>query len=60
MKLDPSAGSLKTESSERAVPLHPAIIEAGFLQFVKTVRKGAILADLAPIASAIVGAQSQR
>lgn len=46
MKLDPSAGSLKTESSERAVPLHPAIIEAGFLQFVKTVRKGAIFADL--------------
>jgi hypothetical protein len=34
MKFDPDAGSLKTWSSERAVPLHPALIEEGFLKFV--------------------------
>jgi integrase len=32
MKFDPEAGSLKNENSERAVPLHPAIVERGFLQ----------------------------
>lgn len=30
------AGPLKTRHSERAVPLHPAIIKAGFLPFVGT------------------------
>lgn len=29
-------GSLKNASSERVVPLHPAIIEAGFLDFVQS------------------------
>jgi integrase len=33
MKILPEAG-LKTAGSERVVPLHPAVIEAGFLQFV--------------------------
>ena len=47
MKFDPAAGSLKTDSSERAVPLHPAITDAGFLGFVKSVRRGALFADLA-------------
>ncbi len=28
-------GSLKNEGSERTVPLHPALIEQGFLDFVK-------------------------
>ncbi len=46
MKFDPAAGSLKTDSSERAVPLHPAIEEAGFLDFVKAVRRGALFNDL--------------
>ena len=32
MKILPEAGSLKTAGSERVVPLHPAVIEAGFLQ----------------------------
>ena len=36
MKIAPEAGSLKTAGSERVVPLHPAVIEAGFLQFVAT------------------------
>ncbi|WP_336070833.1 DUF6538 domain-containing protein [Nitratireductor rhodophyticola] len=29
-------GSLKNEGSERIVPLHPALIEAGFLDFVRS------------------------
>ena len=33
MKFVPEAGSLKTAGSERVVPLHPAVIEAGFLKF---------------------------
>ena len=28
-------GSLKNEASERTVPIHPAILEAGFLEFVR-------------------------
>jgi integrase len=48
MKFDPEAGSLKTRSSERAVPLHPALIESGFLEFVQTVRTGPLFAELSP------------
>lgn len=33
-------GQLKTEESEREVPLHPALIEQGFLDFVATRRGG--------------------
>lgn len=37
MKIAPAedGGSLKNEGSERTVPIHPAIIERGFLDFVK-------------------------
>lgn len=45
-KIDPQAGSIKTAGSERAVPLHPALIEANFLEFVRKVKKGALFADL--------------
>jgi hypothetical protein len=31
MKITPEAGSLKTAGSERVVPLHPAVVEAGSL-----------------------------
>ncbi|CAD7044349.1 MULTISPECIES: site-specific integrase [Pseudorhizobium] len=36
LKIQPAsdAGSIKNESSERTVPIHPALIEAGFLEFV--------------------------
>ncbi len=34
MKFVPEAGSLKTVGSERLVPLHPAIVESGFLKCV--------------------------
>lgn len=40
--------STKTESSVRAVPLHPAVIAEGFLKFVATVTRGSFLfGDLA-------------
>ncbi len=32
----PDGGTLKNAGSERKVPLHPALIEAGFLDFVKS------------------------
>jgi integrase len=46
MKFDPEAGSLKNENSERGVPLHPAIVESGFLQFVSTARSGPLFRGL--------------
>jgi integrase len=46
MKFDAEAGSLKNENSERAVPLHPAIIESGFLQFVAAARSGPLFRGL--------------
>jgi integrase len=36
----PDGGTLKNVHSERRVPLHPALIEAGFLDFVKARGKG--------------------
>ena len=36
----PDGGSLKTLNSERQVPLHPALIKDGFLNFVKTKGEG--------------------
>jgi integrase len=40
IKPAPDGGSLKTPNSERKVPLHPALIEDGFLDFVKTKGEG--------------------
>lgn len=48
MKFAPEAGSLKTVGSERVVPLHPAIIEAGFLKFVSTLPSGPLFSTLTP------------
>jgi integrase len=48
MKFDPDAGSLKTRSSERAVPLHPAVLEREFLEFVRGVGSGPLFANLTP------------
>jgi integrase len=48
MKLDPEAGSLKTSGSERIIPLHPALIEVGFLKFATRAKLGPLFADLAP------------
>jgi integrase len=48
LKLDPEAGSLKTRSSERAIPLHPAVIESGFPDFAQSVKSGPLFAGLTP------------
>ncbi len=48
MKFDPEAGPLKTQNSERIVPLHPALIESGFLDFVKRVKSGPLFPELPP------------
>lgn len=48
MQMNPEAGSLKTSSSERVIPLHPALIDAGFLAFVESVRSGPLFPKLKP------------
>lgn len=47
IKFDPKAGSLKNVNSERAIPLHPAVVESEFLKFVDSVGAGPLFADLA-------------
>jgi len=48
MKFDPDAGSLKTRSSEKVVPLHPAVIEGGFLKFVAMLKSRPLFPKLPP------------
>ena len=43
IKPAPDGGSLKTPNSERQVPLHPALIKDGFLDFVKTKGEGSVI-----------------
>jgi integrase len=42
------AGSLKNANSERAVPLHPALITEGFLAFCAKTKDGPLFIDLDP------------
>jgi integrase len=42
------AGSLKNENSERAVPIHSALIERGFLSFVKQAKSGPLFVAVRP------------
>lgn len=48
MSLEADAGSLKNVGSERVVPLHPRVIEAGFLRFVEARSDGPLFDDLTP------------
>lgn len=48
LKLDPEAGSLKNEGSERTIPLHPAILDIGFMNFVDGIKSGPLFKDVAP------------
>ncbi len=48
MKLDPVAGSLKTSGSERVIPLHPALVDRGFLKFAAAIKAGPLFAALSP------------
>jgi integrase len=47
LKIVPESGSLKTAGSERVVPLHPAVIEAGFIEFVVAQGAGPLFPSLA-------------
>jgi integrase len=40
--------SLKTAGSERVVPLHPALIKSGLLEFVEEAKSGPLFEDLSP------------
>ena len=42
------AGELKTEGSERTIPIHPALIQSGILKFVADVGAGPLFARLTP------------
>jgi integrase len=48
MAFDPEAGSLKTRSSERVIPIHPAVLETGFLVFVEQSGPGPLFPTLEP------------
>lgn len=48
MRFDPDAGSLKNVGSERTVPLHSALIAAGFLEFVRNRQVGSLFPELPP------------
>ncbi|MET7244432.1 site-specific integrase [Methylobacterium sp. EM32] len=48
MHFDAEAGSLKNVGSERTVPLHSALIAAGFLDFVRRQKAGPLFPDLPP------------
>ena len=48
IKFDPDAGPLKNKNSERAVPIHSALIETGFLDFTSDVGAGPLFRHLSP------------
>jgi integrase len=48
MKILPEAGSVKTSGSERVIPLHPALLTSGFLEFTLKRPSGPIFSGLAP------------
>ena len=48
LHINAEAGSVKTAGSERTVPLHQAVLDSGFLDFVRGVGAGPLFADLSP------------
>jgi integrase len=48
LDITPAAGPLKNAGSARKVPLHPALIAEGFLDYVRALRPGALFPDLKP------------
>ena len=46
MSFSPEAGPIKNRASVRIIPIHPAVIEAGFLDFVSGVGSGPLFAEL--------------
>jgi integrase len=48
LRITPEAGPLKTSSSERAIPIHSAVIDEGFLDFVRETGSGPLFPQLKP------------
>lgn len=48
VRFAPEAGALKNANSERAVPLHSALIDQGILKFVKEVGTGPLFEEIRP------------
>ena len=48
LRITPEAGPLKTSSSERAIPIHTAIIDEGFLDFAREAVSGPLFPKLKP------------
>jgi integrase len=48
IQLTPEAGSLKNASSERVIPLHPRVVDAGFVKFVDKLAAGPIFSEVPP------------
>lgn len=48
IQLTPEAGSLKNASSERVIPLHPRVVDAGFVKFVEKLAAGPIFSEVPP------------
>lgn len=46
LKFVPEAGSLKNANSERIVPVHPAVLDDGFLKFVSASKPGPLFSKL--------------
>ena len=45
---NPDAGSVKTEGSERTIPIHPALLASGFPDFVRSSQEGVLFPSLPP------------
>jgi integrase len=48
LRITPEAGPLKTSSSERAIPIHSAVIDEGFLDFAREAGSGPLFPQLKP------------
>ena len=48
IKFDPEAGSLKNQTSERIVPMHPALVESGLTGYATDAPAGPLFPNLPP------------
>ncbi len=48
ISFSPEAGNLKNINSERVIPIHPALIDRGFITFAERIASGPLFAELTP------------
>ena len=48
IRLAHEAGQLKTTSSERIIPVHPSLVDAGFIKYAQKIKEGPLFKDLTP------------